>query len=297
MLALDERWYVQQASRAWRNSAFPELRLFAGHFPSPLFRIFKDNGYETTTMYESYHFGETKGPFVDHYFIPGAPQLCRLLDERFHGVSFWGYCALVGRHHPGRAEITGAARYETYRRMINHLVYDVRSRSRKRPQFAMAHVYAPGHTSRSYHHDDEHYFRGFRWHYLRGSNDAAFFLNELLLHLDEHDPEAILLVYGDHGPLLSRNVRFADAPNFVVQDHFGVLGGVYPRDACAEWFDRAQERLGYLTLLDAVHTVLRCLSGGESALRDTPKMHSVVGEWHRLVPDGHLKPYSEFLYE
>ena len=132
---------------------------------------------------------------------------------------------------------------------------------------------------------------------VRPCRGVVSLLNRLLHHLDERDPEAMLLVYGDHGPFLSRNVPFADAPEFVVQDHYGALGGIHPQNACAEWFDRAQERLGYLTLLDAVHTVIRCLSGGESALRVTPREHSVVGAWQGLVPDGHLKLYSEFLYE
>ena len=281
MLALDERWYRS-------NSAyFKGSSLFAGRAASPLFRILKDNGYETTTMYDSTFWGKTKGPFVDHYLIAGAPSLCGSLDERVRAVSFWGYCALVGRHH---------GRYETYRQMIDQLGY-VSGKPGQRPQFAMAHLYTPGHASVSFRYDNENDYRKFRERYLLGSMDAAYFLTRLLHHLDKIDPEGILLVYGDHGALLSRNVAFADAPEFVVQDHFGVLGGVYPPDACARWFDEAQERRGYLTLLDAVHTVIRCLSGGESALRVTPKVHSMVGVWQRVVPDGDLRSYGEFLYE
>ena len=287
MLALDERWYTRQW-HAWRTTpGFESLGLFAGRFPSPLFRILKGNGYTTNTMYESAYFGKTKGPFVNHYVIAGAPQLCPLLDERVRRVSFWGYCALSGPYPRYQTHLT-------HLRMIDDLG---RVSSRKRPQFTMAHLYVPGHTADSFHRDDEDRYHYFRRQYLLGTNDAAFLLNRLLLHLDERDPEGILLVYGDHGLFLSRKVPFADAPDFVVQDHYGVLGGVYPPDACAEWFDRAQERLGYLTLLDAVHTVIRCLSGGESALRVTPKEHSMVGDWQGVVPDGHLKPYSEFLYE
>ena len=290
MLALDERWYARanRAARARSDSAyFKGIRLYAGRAASPLFRLLKDNGYETTTMHDTTFWGKAKGPFVDHYLLAGAPALCGSLDERVRAVSFWGYCALVGQRH---------GRYETYRQMIDQLAL-VSDKPGKRPQFAMAHLYTPGHASVSFRYDDEDDYRKFRERYLLGSVDAAYFLARLLHHLDKVDPEGILLVYGDHGALLSRNVAFADAPEFVVQDHFGVLGGVYPPDACARWFDAAQERRGYLTLLDAVHTVIRCLSGGESALRVTPKEHSMVGDWQGVVPDGHLQPYSEFLYE
>ena len=74
--------------------------------------------------------------------------------------------------------------------------------------------------------------------------------------MEENDPGAILLVYGDHGTRVSP----------AVQAQYGVLGGVYPRDTCAAWFDEAEAAQNYMTVLDAVHALLRCLSGGESAL-------------------------------
>lgn len=161
----------------------------------------------------------------------------------------------------------------------------------------MAHFYMPGHTGSAFRYDNERRFRGYRSRYLDGSGYVAYLLSILLHHLNKHDPQAILLVYGDHGVFLSRNVAFADAPEFVVQDHYGALGGIHPPDACAQWLDQAQEQLGYLTVLDTVHAVLRCLSGGESVLRATPKEHSMVGGWQGVVPDGHLRAYTEFLYE
>ena len=83
---------------------------------------------------------------------------------------------------------------------------------------------------------------------------------------------------------------------FLVQDHYGVLGGVYPPGVCKKWFDQAQERRTYLTLLDAVHAVIECLTGGESALHVSPKDHP-VGAWAGVVPDGWSRTYAEFLYE
>ena len=183
-----------------------------------------------------------------------------------------------------------------FRRFENFFVNALYTTHSLQLPFALAYVYVPGHPSRSFQYSDEEQLRGFRAHYRRGSADAAGLLAKLLAHLDEHDPDAILLVFGDHGALLSYNVAFADAPEFVVQDHFGALGGVYPPDACAEWFDEAQEKRGYLTLLDAVHTVIRCLSGGESALRAPPEDY-YLGGWNGVVPDGHRRTYKEFLYE
>ena len=282
VLALDERWLNLAGS-----GQPTELEIFSGGSPGPLFRILRNNGYETHTAYESEFFGKTKGPYVDHYFTGSAHTLCDLVDPHVRAVSFWGYCWVGERLGPG--DHTGGKR-----RVLNYLLG---ISSRKGPQFVMAHLYTPGHTNLSFSYHDEGHPRYFRSNYLRRSIHAAHLLALLLHHLRERDPEAILLVYGDHGPFLSRNLAFADAPEFVVQDHYGALGGVHPPHACAHWFDEAQQRLGYLTLVDAAHVVIRCLSGGESALRVTQKEHAMVGDWKGVVPGGDLARYSDFLYE
>ena len=99
-------------------------------------------------------------------------------------------------------------------------------------------------------------------------------------------------MFGDHGMWLSRGADLEENPAFFLQDRFGILGGVYPRDRCAGYFDEAESK-GYMTILDAVHAILTCLSGGQSAL---------VGTRHDRfsgsgVPREHEYRYEEFLYE
>lgn len=265
------------------NGGETGLHLFSGHVESPLIRLFKFNGYETTTVYETEFFGTTKGPFIDHYWNGGTGALCGLLAPRVRAVSFWGYCPVFGQ----RRHI-----FDVRQEVIDR-IGEVALRNG--PQFAMAHLWTPGHAF-NFRYGDEGQLRRFRAAYLRGAVEAAWLLQRLLAHLDESDPQAILLVYGDHGPLLSAHATFADSREFIVQDRYGVLGGVYPPGACEQEFDEAQERRPYLTVLDAVHAVLRCLSGGESPLRTIPPDYTLDG-WPELVPDGHLRTYAEFLYE
>ena len=287
--ALDERWYTR-ASMAARDHTgnFSSLQLLSGHTESPLFRIFRNNDYETTFAYGDAFFGKTKGPFLDHYFVGGDSALCHLLDARIQIVAFWGHCFL-GRQRRLESDV--------WQQVVDRLG---EASFRNRPQFAMAHIYHPGHTAPGFRYSDEDHLRRYRAGYVRRSGIAAKLLMRLLAHLDANDPHAVLLVYGDHGPFLSRrDVRDTPRVNgleFVVQDHYGVLGGVYPPDVCKKWFDQAQERRTYLTLLDAVHAVIECLSGGESALHVSPKDHP-VGGWQGVVPDGWNRTYAEFLYE
>ena len=77
-----------------------------------------------------------------------------------------------------------------------------------------------------------------------------------------------------------------DAPEFVLQDHYGVLGGVHPPDACGRWFDGAAGRR-YLTVANAVHAVLRCLAGGQGV---APVSRGVrrIGDWPGAAPGADL---------
>ena len=163
-----------------------------------------------------------------------------------------------------------------------------------RPQFLIAHLYMPGHTGPYFRYDDQDHLDQFKSSYTRGSNSAARYLEEIVAHLKHHDPNAILLVYGDHGPLVSQGMGFDEAPEMVVQDRFGVLGGVYPRDRCSTYFDAAEEQ-GYLTVLDAVHAILGCLSGGQSVLV-RPRQNR-LGGFGGGVPLDSGYTYEDFLYE
>ena len=255
VLSLDPSVYASQ------RAALPDPFLFSGQNPSPLFGILRNNGYEITTIYGNTYFGNKKGPYVDNYIRTDEHTVCRFLDPEVRALSFWGYCSRIAREK--RREKRTWNDLSMDRTAAPVLKVDVSGG----PQFVMAQLTSPGHVRKySYRHDDASKFSAYQARYLERSNYAARQLDAIVRHLEENDPGAILLVYGDHGTMASQGVKFADNPTFVVQTHYGVLGGVYPRDACATWFDEAEAAQNHMTVLDAVHALLRCLSGGESAL-------------------------------
>ena len=282
ILSLDPSAHVSQraALKARGNDLDPLL--FSGQNPSPLFGILRNNGYEITTIYTDTYFGNKKGPYVDNYIKMYERTVCGLLDPKIRALAFWGYCLLLDdndRSWPESVRLTAE----------QILKIDVRDR----PQFAMAHLYLPEHVKGWYRHSDAAEFSAYQARYLERSNMAAGILDAIVRHLEENDPGAILLVYGDHGTMASQGVKFADNPTFVVQTHYGVLGGVYPREACGAWFDEAEAAQNHLTVLDAVHALLRCLSGGESVLAADRNMPVSFGP----VPHQTIFGFEEYLYE
>ena len=264
ILALDKEMFSKSSSKYQHN-------LFSGVQPSPLLGILRNNGYETTSYYHSSYLGHYKGPYIDHYTNHSESSVCSLLDAAIQPIAFWGYCAF-----PEEARWRSLAEY------FESLT------ANERPQFLMAHIEVPGHTDNRFHYGDQAQRNiEIRRYAQRLDGDATRYLEAILEHLKNNDPDAILYVYGDHGPGLSRGMSFEDNPTFVVQDRLGVLGGVYPPDACASYFDETLSK-GYMTALDGVHAILRCLSGGQSALK-TPREPTIPYDTNRS--------YEEFLYE
>ncbi len=285
VLALDVDAYTAQRKELIAMGYDPDPQLFSGRNPSNLLGILHGNGYETTSIYRDSYFGDEKGQHINNYITFYDKTVCNLLDAGIRDFSFWGYCRLVGKGiNRSRASALSAER-------ITKVNAD------DKPQFVMAHLYAPGHADKSFRYDDAEQIEAFRRGYINSSERAASYLDLIIRHLEENDPDAILLVYGDHGPLLSQALQFEDDPEFVFQDNYGILGGVHPRDTCAGWFDEASAQ-GWMTILDAVHALLRCLSGGESPLVKPrryvqPGYGPVTASWAAYSKSY----YKDFLYE
>lgn len=290
ILALDPSVYDGQLKTVRKEKGKVNPHLFSGQNPSLLLGILRENGYETTSIYGDTYFGDKKGPYIDNYITFDNSTVCSLLDAKIRNVAFWQYCSFLDR-------IQGLDwGMETLNQMVVDQITKIDVDGA--PQFVIAHVYTPGHVARSFRYDVSESINKYKAYYLSGLNERALpYLQTIVRHLERNDPDAILFVYGDHGPRLSQGLSFADNREFVIQDHYGVLGGIYPRDACADWFDDTLSQ-GPLTTLEAVHTILRCLSDGETVYPSPDHIKYGIMNWHALLPisAGNLD-YKEFVYE
>ena len=269
---------------------------FAGLVPSPLFDLFKHNGYETNTLYNSPYFGRVKGAYVDNYFRPVKPfylqqGVCEFIDIRsYKAPTFFGYCSLLNSkffHKTLRDLGIGAVEKKSSR--IDFLLDQMRAGVEKgTPQVFLAYVYSPGHTAKDFRIENTAQVDAYREKYLKSSEEAAEFLEKILSFIAEEDETAILYLFGDHGPWLSRDLPLEDDPVFYVQDRFGIYGGIHPQDRCEDYFTKTSEN-EFTTILQGAHMIISCLSGGESALRTEPD--------YTLPLDPEYNRYGDYLYE
>ena len=281
IMALDPEIYWS----AYEQTGFPGPSFLLGEFPSPLGDILRDNGYETNLVFYHSIYGRDNGPYLDH-FETMPSTICDLIDPSIVDLVFWGYCSLF-------PPVPGLRPY------LQPQIEDIeRVAKRSEPQFLLSYTKFPRHAHPTYNHSDPRDREAFRAEYIEKSTLAAIHTAQIVDILREHDPDALLFVFGDHGTWLSRSLEFSDDPEFVVKDSYAVLGGIWPPDACEPWFDETLEQ-EFLTLLDAVHTILRCLSGGEEALVEPRDrlLRAGLGPSQRLPDDGVERSYADYLYE
>ena len=278
----------------------PDLnaQLFAGTQDTPMFRLFRRNGYEITTLFGDYFFGSRGGPYVDNYIVTQPQAVCRRLDSTLRPLSFYGYCAVqawlddiavsseVARLRNLPTHTTYMSGYVAHQRIIDHVL---KASESEQPQLMLAHIYCPGHESKHFDMRNEDHMAKLRSWYIPDIAYAAGLLEQIVEHLEAHDPSAILFVFGDHGPLLTQGGDGNYERSLFITDHFGTVGGTFPPHRCSPYLRPPTGRKGdYMTTLDAMHGIIRCLSGGQWAT-------NVIRVNRRTVR--YNQPYEDYLYE
>ena len=269
------------------------LVLFAGDRRSPLFELVRANGYRVVTGYRSAHFATHAGPGVDEHVAVWERSACGLMRFRHPERAFWGYCGAGD----GRLWF-GPSNEDIPHERLMEVVEAVEPGTR---QLTWLHFALPDHVHEGvYDHRDESKRQEFReWHVERSAR-AAQWLERMLRHVEAEDPEAIVLIFGDHGVRASYNPVPQDDRRFVLRDRFSVAGGIFPPEACRREIDAA-EAAGWLTHLDLIHALLRCLAGGKDArygeVRYRPRLYEPDAEytWGKYARMDGVARYDEFV--
>jgi len=284
LLALDEGEFKRAAQEGRQFGYYPGLQA------SPLLRLFKDNGYETSTYHYSRYLGSYAGPNVDHYYYSRTYSVCEIVDPSMRAWTFFGYCLLQDKPWLRRAltALGLPTRVDPTELMLSHIQTSRRSGA---PQFFLGYIFSPGHVSRWYDQADPVARAAYRAQFVASSDETASALRRIVDYVAHNDPSAILFVFGDHGAYLSRSAKEADDKFFYVTDRIAVAGGIYPKERCEGSRNAAYDG-GYSTVNLAALMILNCLSGGKNAFISRPT--------YRVLNEALDEPggdFKDFLYE
>ena len=271
-----------------------KYNFFNGLTERPFFKVFKDNGYTITTAFEWPHLGKNKGPYVDNYLTRMGSDgkrrkggsFCNLLksnpNSRSYRLGFFGYCNYRSMmvSEPNEKDIL------YYKGLEFNFAWDLRNiesiSSSQKPQLFIGHILSPRHTSYEFNITDNSQFNDFKNNYINASNKTEKLLGLILEHINKNDPESIIFIWGDHGPILSNHLswdRRSDtsstnilvrSPHFFAQDRFGVYGGIKNAAICS---NKIKNDRIYSTPHHALMDILYCISSKDS-LRDNHQYFS-----------------------
>jgi hypothetical protein len=131
------------------------------------------------------------------------------------------------------------------------------------PWLTIYHHNYPFHSSQLLSHDDRPAVAAFRDR-VRTAPDRilARGMEELVSTIQAEDPGAVIVLFGDHGAASTRHADI-DAPQApldaaeILEDRYGVMVAVYPRDFCANRIFEGS------TTLHLVDNVIHCLNGND----------------------------------
>ena len=282
LLALDIEHFDKTTNQNSRFGFFPGLT------PSPLFEIFKHNGYTTNTLHTGVYFGQQPGPYVDHYITAKKVGVCDFIKIR-RAYTFLGYCALLDTKYVQTvlARLNIISDLDTGKFILEKMVNGLAD---GKPQIFVAYMFSPGHVDWLFNYDNLKEVKQYRRQFLRNSAATAKYISNIINFISKRDPEAILYIFGDHGALLSHKLQFPDNSTFVIQDRFGVYGGVYSKNTCIESIPE-QQTGSFTTVSQGARMIITCLSNGDDPFSEKRDYH--LPYFGKTYP----QRYTDYLYE
>lgn len=268
------------------------LTYFSGEKPSAIGQLFAGNGYEITTGYTTYYFGN-KGPYVDGYitgptkYLISTAQCNDPVTNRFHKMRAFGVCLVLGHYSSVNNVVRVALLGEDQHRdwlfdtWPSIILDEIKSSfDSDAPQLKIFYTYRPnGHTPKDYKHSDLEKREDYKKYFLEGAGMLSGVLEDLVLTIEKYDPSSIVVIFGDHGAWLSRGIREADDPAFFYEDRHMVYTSVLAsRHPCASVGNLSKYAPGYYTPSRVVASIARCLAGDNKldALLDFSEPREIV---------------------
>ena len=217
--------YSHEVSRDYS----PRFRMFNGQTPSPLFEIFKNNGYEVSTFFVDRHtFGTFKGDYVDNFLtLPVRlfyrSSVCTLIGHRTKYIGFFGYCEILDKVKSilsGSDNITwetsdGQMEFNHYYFHIPQPYDLIRGLDKKtKPQLLFGHIVAPGHIGPLYtpnfRNKNDGSFRSYVLNYEKDGRMVGALIEKIVGFLKNENKmkDTIVYIMGDHGMMLSKRMTW-----------------------------------------------------------------------------------------
>lgn len=236
---------------------------FNGLRPVPLYQRLRHDGFRIQFIYATEYFGIDAGRL--DYFYPdlSSPLLCEFVDRRYgvFACREW-FRALLERWFAIKVVARVGAEHE-YEAEFERIRARFLAAAKEAPErwFSVAHFWFPGHSALTLSYDDAEAVEAYRRSYVAMLPQVDAYVRRIVDDIRRNDPAPVIVIFGDHGALVTRGARagaafrgstLTDAD--LLLDRRGALLAIYPASFCSAPLSRRND--ASMVLLD----ILDCLS-------------------------------------
>ena len=257
------------------SEANPPYVNFAGEENSPLVEMLRGNGYSVTTGHHAQYWGRP-GKYIDKFLIlPQSMQDTILCSDPAPGSrGKWkglGICSntvymLMGGSPPNNSQLD-RDKWEDL--LLQHII---KNSAKSEPGGSIFYTYNPiGHTPPGWDLRAPGKLNWYRKRFVSRSVLAKELIEAVINTLETADPNALLVIAGDHGTYVSRNSK--DEGFGLVDKHGVAIGVLKSENVCAKAVGEngfTANRSGYHTLSTVVMSLVECLSDDQTILANWP---------------------------
>ncbi len=270
-----------------QNTNLPPADRFMGNSPSLLSSAFHNNGYRVSTGW-TYLKNKGNGHFVDNFIAPdisflGDTTLCVEERSNWSQYKFFALCR-HGKYLPiGYETVAGqfisflqaivkklnivddekVLTRNTSDAWVGQIITAINSFAKmEQPQVAVFYIFDPmTHTnSQTYRHTDLKKREAYKNKFIRNSEKLASIFSRLHSMIMKVDPDALVMVFGDHGAYFTRGINPEDEPEKVFFDrHVIEVGLLKTKNRCASSNAFAYSS-DYATSARMLTGLIRCLA-------------------------------------
>ena len=274
----------------WRKDRLTKKNYFTGQDESPLFRIFKDNGYKIITGFKYPTFGEV-GEFIDQYHtensiynLPRQFSFCYGKANRLQWFYFqlYGYCEFIFLKN----KIKNNKRELKIRDFHNFAIEQIGIGSE--PTLKWFHMIPFNHPDSL----DKNYTKSFN----DGINKTVKLIEKIFNTINNKDPNSVVIIFGDHNLMtwrfstdqkLNQYIRnqYDNFEDYKFMDSLPVFGGIYDNsNFCSENIENLKlER--FTTNSKIVNKIIACFAGRNSLFSEP-----IIYNFYELE-------YENYIYE
>jgi len=227
------------------------------------FRSFRDSNYGIQFLYKNNYFPVNPNN-VDYFFPPPGFDACDELGSAY----FYGLCSakivkVVNEYILRSPKISWHQQVPLLKKRTDAIL------SSSRPWFTWTHIKYPFHTHGYMRHPDPEYAADFKRRLHEALPTIAENMRNTAGYIVAKDPDAVVIVMGDHGTHLFRGDEdtvkkqvYSSTPlvplQTVLEDQHGITLAVYPASFCV---NRLSERVSSRFLIEYI---IDCLNGNDS---------------------------------